>query len=88
VKCDVVELFLVSSQPALGRRCICSVPKWNYIWKFPVEVYGMLKHLVKRALQGNVLVVCSVVYVAADGFTGLLSTGYSNPSDSHSMEDK
>jgi hypothetical protein len=85
VKCDV-ELLLVSSHLALGRRKVCSVPKWNYIYKFTVKVCGMLKHLVKPALQGNGLAVCSAVCVVADGFTGLRSTGCSSPNGSHSME--
>jgi len=88
VKCDIVELLLVSSQSALGRRCVCSVPKGNYIYKFTVKVYGMLEHSVKRASQGNRLAACSVVCVVADSFASLRSTCCSNPNDSHSLEDK
>jgi hypothetical protein len=64
------------------------VRKWNYIYKFTVKVYGMLKHLVKRALQGNGLAVCSVACVAADCFASLRSTACLSPNDSHSMGDK
>jgi hypothetical protein len=56
--------------------------------KFTVKVYGTLIHLVGRALQRNGLAVCCVVCVAAGGFAGMRSTGYSNPNDSQAMEDK